>query len=168
MVRKTRVHLGAIAVIMLAICPWGCSRSNEVFATNRNELPGKIKTVLETSESFVLLSLDPSATPDTTEIFHDYKVLGKVDIKDKGERAEILQALHQGIADASGNVLGCFNPRHGISATLGGERVELVICFECLSMVVYTKETNGLLTARAPENIFNKVLAKARVPIAGK
>ena len=156
-------------MLVVALSSWGCGTPvDKGFDPNRNELPAKIKTVLETSESFVLLSLDPSATPDSKEVFHEYKVLGKVDIKDKSERTEILKALQQGIADASGNVLGCFNPRHGISATLGSERVELVICFECLSLDVYTKETNGLLTARTPEILFNKTLTKAGVPTAGK
>lgn len=31
----------------------------------------------------------------------------------------------------------CFDPRHGVRAVHGGHTVDLVICFECLSLKVY-------------------------------
>lgn len=81
-------------MLVVALSFWGCATQVDSGSDlDRNELPAKIKTVLETSESFVLLSLDPSATPDTKETFREYTVLGKVDIRDQGERIEILQAL---------------------------------------------------------------------------
>ena len=170
-----KVHFAANTIwsIIFAACLCGCSRSvDKGFDPNRNALSVEVKKILETGESFVLFSLDPALpqipSTNTTEGFHEFHVLGKVDIKDAGERAEILHALYQGIADSTGNVAGCFNPRHGISATLDGEKVELVICFECLSMRVYTKDIHGLFTTSTPGKVFNKALAQAGIPVAEK
>ena len=69
--------------------------------------------------------------------------------------------------DSKGLVAGCFNPRHGIRATAGGKTVELVICYECLSMKVYVdgKAKRAVLTTSSPAIVFNQALKDAKVPL---
>jgi hypothetical protein len=136
---------------------WFHRQPRNRFERPQNVLAVETKRILDTGERFVLLSLDPTrpvfrgepATwalpvnreppppppPDPTkEYFHEYVVLGKTEIRDQKQRAELLRALYKGIADWDGRAAACFIPRHGISATLAGETVDLVICFECSGM----------------------------------
>lgn len=153
----------------------------------QNVLPADTRRVLDNGERFVLLSLEPydrekatwalgtnaMSPPDPTKKseppkkkFHDYVILGSVEIRDGKEREELLRALYKGIADSEGRVAACFNPRHGISATLAGETVDLVICFECLSIQTYAKNGKGVLTTGSPLPTFNGALRRAGLPIA--
>ncbi len=143
------------------------------FDPRRNALPPDAQKILDSGGRFVLLSLNPTPANISTntagsagETFHGYPVLGKTEIKDAKQRKELLRALYRGIADSDGSVAGCFNPRHGISATLENKTVELVICFECLSMTVYADGQSGVLTTRSPLPTFNKALEEARLPVA--
>ena len=67
---------------------------------------------------------------------------------------------------SKGLVAGCFKPRHGIRAVVDGKKVELVICYECLSMSVYVDgKRSSALTVKGPEKVFNKFLTDAKVPL---
>ena len=56
---------------------------------------------------------------------------------------QLLDALYKGIADSDGNGAKCFDPRHGIRASVDGKTVDLVICFECSWVYVfYDKDEN--------------------------
>ena len=141
--------------------------------TQRNSLPAETRRILDSGERFVLLSLDPTdpvlrreSKLPPGETFHEYEVLGKSEIRDPQERAELLRALYKGIADSDGSVASCFKPRHGISATLGGETVDLVICFECSSILIFSKDRASKPTTHSALPTFNRALEKAGLPIA--
>lgn len=127
--------------------------------------------ILNTGERFVCFSLDP-ARPKTnsppSDTFHDYTILGRIEIPSQEGRAELLlNALYKGIKDSDGTVYKCFEPRHGISATLAGETVDLVICFECGQIVVYEKkDVKAVIISRSPLPTFNQVLKLEGLPIA--
>jgi hypothetical protein len=137
-----------------------------------DKLPEAAQTILDKAEHLELLSLDPSPQSEKPkETFHEYKVLGKTAIKDAEVRKMLLAALNKGIKDANPNVsAGCFHPRHGIRATHDGKTVELVICFECISLQVFLgeKREGWPAVTRSPEATFDKVLREARVPLAPK
>jgi hypothetical protein len=172
----------ALAVIAAVWLKSGRRPMREGYDPNQNNFPADARKVLETGEHFVLLSLDPThpalrseSAPPPKETFHDYSVLGKTEIRSAEERTELLRALDKGIADSDGSVASCFNPRHGISATLHGETVDLIICFECLSIETYTTHRDGVLnrsknvfTTRSPQPTFNRALERARLPVAKK
>lgn len=148
-------------------------RSHPGFDPVRNTLPPETKKVLDEGEHFYLLSLHPrrlpvesDPSPSPRETFHGYAVLGKTEIQDRNARTELLRALYKGIGDSDGRVASCFNPRHGISATLAGEAVDLVICFECYSISTHAKHGRGVLTTRSPQQTFDRTLERARLPLA--
>ncbi len=129
--------------------------------------------VLDKGDRFFLLAIDPDSEfrlnpslPRPKEIFHDFGVLGKAEIKDMTQREALLKALYQGIAESDGMVAACFNPRHGISASLGDETVDLLICYECQSIRVYAKNGKGVCTSSSPVGVFNQALVKAGLPLA--
>jgi len=99
--------------------------------------------ILEKAESWDLLSLDTKRQKvETKDGFHEWKVLGRITIKDAPTRRDLLAALKKGIAEDEERkrkereegrltATGCFQPRHGVRATHEGKTVEFLICFEC-------------------------------------
>jgi hypothetical protein len=134
-----------------------------------NKLPAEAVEILTKPDQFELLSLDPAPDKmDTTkEGFHDYKVLGKTQVKDADTRKELFTSLTKGMEKVE-TVAACFNPRHGIRATRDGKTVELVICFECHQLLVFLgpEKPTGLLVNGSPEPAFDKVLKDAGIPKA--
>jgi len=173
---RTKIIVILVLVAVVAGVAWLLSdrhSSRDGFDRTQNVLPSETKKVLDTGERFVLLSLDPThlvfrdqSAPPPKETFHNYAVLGKTEIRDAVARTELLRALYKGIRDSDGLVAACFNPRHGISATLGDETVDLVICFECLSIQTHAKGGKSVLTTHSPVQSFNRALKRAGLPIA--
>ena len=154
-------------------------------------LPKEVRSFLDTTETFSLLSLNPTkpVPPEavatwamdsyppskraaitnayksaaTKETFHEYIVLGRADIRDAGQRRELLRALYKGIARSGGRMAACFNPRHGIHATRGGKTVDLLICFECSGIAVYADTETGATTSNYPQPTFDSALQRAGV-----
>jgi hypothetical protein len=152
-----------LALAALALGGAGCRAAG-------NDLPKEVRAVLDKADRFEVVSLDPTRQKEKPkDDFHGWKVLGSTEVKDAEARKKVVAALYEGIADSDGKVAACFNPRHGIRATHDGKTVELVICFECLSMQGFLgKERSGALTTRSPEKTFDQVLRDAKVPLAPK
>jgi hypothetical protein len=134
----------------------------------KNELPAKVKAILDKAEQFELLSLDPNSDrPNAKDHFHGWYVLGKTIVKKAETRKQILDALEKGISDR-GRAAKCFEPRHGIRATSSGKTVDLVICFECGQVYHYFgDEAKGttLFTTSKPQATLDGVLKDAKVPL---
>jgi hypothetical protein len=71
----------------------------------------------------------PPAGVKVTEHFHDYPVLGKVEITDPQQRQRIVAALKEGLR--KGDISKCFCPRHAVRAVEKGHTFEYLICFQC-------------------------------------
>jgi hypothetical protein len=152
-----------LSLALLALSATGCRAAG-------NDLPKDVRAVLDKADRFELLSLDPTRQKEKPkDDFHGWKVLGKTEVKDAAARKNVVAALYKGIADSDGSVAACFNPRHGIRATHDGKTVELVICYECLSMQAFLGETrSSALTTRSPQKTFDEVLRAAKVPLPPK
>jgi len=109
-------------------------------------LPRHVREVLQKSDSFELLTLDGSQgwfwsaeeekSPDPAK-FHHVAVLGRQRVSGPAMRDSLINALDQSVRHDNGRRAGCFNPRHGIRATVGGETIDLLICFECEGLVIF-------------------------------
>src|SRR5262249_32971335 len=127
---------------------------------------------LDAPEQLTLYSIDgrdfkPGQEPKAEEKFHDYPVLGKVEIKDAAKLQEIAAALQKGLARSDGTMAKCFWPRHGIRAVKNGRTVDYVICFECLQLEVYEGSSRNVKPVTSePEGVFNKHLEEAGIPLA--
>jgi len=152
-------------------------------------LSSETRAILERSENFVFVSVDPTpralqvdldaelskrqmptnaaAESVSKEYFHDYRVLGRTEIKDPKRKAELLAALYQGVEDRRASPAACFDPRHGIVAVAGTNRVELLICFHCNQGQEYSATgQRGFLIGKDPQELFNRTLTEAGVPLA--
>jgi hypothetical protein len=86
------------------------------------------------------VSQDKTRGAPSAEHFHDYPVLGKVEITETNQLHEIAKALKKGLVPPILKILGmsaCFIPRHGIRAIDSGHTIDCVICYECKNIDVY-------------------------------
>jgi hypothetical protein len=63
----------------------------------------------------------------------------------------------------------CFLPRHGLHVEKGSERYDLIICYECWSLLVYHNDQqlgDALATTHSPEAALSELLRQAQIPIA--
>src|SRR5262249_16382704 len=142
---------------VLALVPSGCGGQR---------LPADAKTVLEKADEIELYSINPDkkAKKEGTGL-QGWEVLGKTTLSGENKKA-IVKALNKAIAASDGSVNKCFNPRHGIKATHDGKTVELVICFECLSISGWTDgEPFSVLTSDQAEDAFNTMLTDKGVKL---
>jgi len=170
--------LGSVFALVLVGCVYLF-----VMLIDDNKVPAEISAAWEKGESVELLSLDPDEArgeetakepegSDKTkatakpELFHGYAVLGSTKLT-KQDRPTLLAALKRGSAENNGTVAGCFLPRHGIRIQSGKQTVELVICFQCLSVQAYLdgQPTSGFPVTNSPVTAFNKVLTAAKVKL---
>jgi len=136
-----------------------------------NRLPDAARAILENADRMTLFSLNPKRpTKKPNQDFHGWQVLGQTVVKSREVRKRVVAAVEKGIAKSDGSAAGCFDPRHGIRATHQGKSVDLVICFECLQILVFVEnqKAKGVLTTQSPESVLDKVLRDAKVPLAPK
>jgi hypothetical protein len=134
-------------------------------ATGRDLIPKEGLNVLENGQEFTLLSLDPEPETKSTNTFHGFAVLGKVQIKAGVERRAIFDALYGGLA-LDGPEAMCFNPRHGIHAKLGEQVEDLIICFECGQIYFHGVSDGKLVVIGTPATCMNRVLSAAHISIS--
>jgi hypothetical protein len=167
-----------VVIAVVAVGAFVVNKSSQVKRPSENPanfppnvLSPEAKRILETGERFVLLAVDPLSVEvpppppvqegmesPVREKFHRFDVLGKIEIQDQKERANLLHALYKGM-DGTDGFAPCFYPRHGISATRGNDTVDLVICFQCGIVEVYTNHgDDALAVSKSPEPAFNRAL----------
>jgi len=97
------------------------------------------------------------------ESFLGRPVLGKLDLSST-ECVDVMTAVFKGMAEEDdGWRAGCFLPRHGITAEVGDNRVDLLICFQCNYVYVYLNGENvmaDILPSKSPGPVLNAVLDK--------
>jgi hypothetical protein len=114
--------------------------------------------------------LDPEVVPKREPgYFKGWRVLGSSVLDDPTAR-DVLAALERGIAENESWVAACFDPRHGIRARRGADEVDLVICFECAQVYLYSagQWMGSVPVTGSPEPAFDRVLSEAGVPLAPK
>ncbi|MGE0434692.1 MAG: hypothetical protein AB7S36_20730 [Planctomycetota bacterium] len=105
--------------------------------------------------------------PDTPDL-RGYPILGRTSLE-PAVATEVVKLIFDAVSQSTqplGSKSGCFNPRHGIVATRGGDRVELLICFEChvLNASGPGHETTGGSITDDPAGRYDEILLAAGVP----
>jgi hypothetical protein len=136
-----------------------------------NRIPAAVEALLAKADTFELYSLDPTREPGkevpAADAFHGWKILGKTEVKADAARKRLADALRTGAEDNPGIVAACFIPRHGIRLTGGGKTIDLVICFQCMSVQVFEddKPVKGFLVTNSPQKELDAVLKAAGVKL---
>jgi hypothetical protein len=140
-----------------------------------NRIPEVVERLLNKAEAFELYSLDPERrvgkdgkVVEVKDDFHGWQVLGKTDVMEAAQRKRLTDALRLGAEDNFGMAAACFIPRHGVRLKGGGKTVDLVICFQCLSVEVFVdgEKQKGFLTTGEPQKEFDQALKAAGIKLA--
>jgi hypothetical protein len=173
-------------LILTIVCgTMGCSARTESDSPaaqgpkELRDLPKETKELLDTlgtADSFVLLALDGDIPfrergIERENAFHGWPILGETEVSDPAVRQALLNALANGVREnVKGMAASCFNPRHGIKAVANGQKLDVVICFECLQANVYAddKRIQGFLSMSSPQKTFDEVLRKSGVKLSSR
>lgn len=131
-----------------------------------NELPDAVAKALEKADALEVYSLGGETTE--TDGWHGAKVLGQTTVKGEKDLKALAAALKKGVTDGDRGAR-CFIPRYGVRATFDGTTYDLLICFECHWVYVFTGTSDKplvLMIAEAPQKALNKILTDAKVPLA--
>jgi hypothetical protein len=150
-------------------------------STSRDErLPAQVESVLRGAQKLELYALDPEPIPQkdvdekNSNQLHGYAITSRATLTDAKARQELVDLVVRGIRESDGRVAACFNPRHGIRAELDSKHVELVICYECLSMSIHGNvlgsgvERASELTASSVEPAVTRIFTTAGLRIAAR
>jgi hypothetical protein len=130
-----------------------------------NKLPENVVKTLEKSKELTIYSLD--GLSDKKDDWHGAKVLGKTTIKGDDVKklvTELAKSVEEGNRPAR-----CFIPRHGVRGTSDDAGFDLVICFECGWVYVYTDKSDKPQTFMITDSTqakLNKILTDAKIPLA--
>ena len=97
--------------------------------------------------------------------FHEFPVLGKIEITDANQRHEIMAAVMDGISDG-GTPAACFWPRHAIRTVVDGKTIDYVICFHCSQIGIWDGEHRYVAMSRDAMPVLDKYLKAASIPQA--
>ncbi len=130
-----------------------------------NKLPDAVLKALEKAGELEVYSLDGNTSEK--DGWHGAKVLGKTTVKGD-EVKKLVAAINKGVAEGDVGAR-CFIPRHGVRVTHDGKSHDLVICFECHWVYVYTdkeEKRQSFATSGAAHKPLNAILTAAKVPLA--
>ena len=122
------------------------------------------RTNVKTSDQLTLYSIKTETTEseEGKGRFHDYPILGAVEITDAAQRREIMTALVEGF-EKGGIAANCFWPRHAIRTITDGKTVDYVICFHCSQVEVYGDNPKTAVTANDAMPVLDKYLKAAGI-----
>ena len=108
----------------------------------------------------------PAASPaagSSQQVLHGYQVLGSTELTDADQR-RALEALRRSRDESTGISAKCFEPRHALRGEQDGRQVDVVICFQCMSMVVHEgEESSWVPITHAAESTLSRLLDAAGV-----
>lgn len=123
------------------------------------EMMPEVHAILSNSDGATLYSLHPYLHETDGEEwatharYHNYVILGQTEV-DAPTADEVLTQVYDGIDASDGRVAACFDPRHGIRVETAEGTIDLVICYSCLSMIVYRdgERAQSLRTTESPRD----------------
>ena len=134
-------------------------------ASNAAEtLPPDIIAAFRSATRVLLYFLDP-ANPHHGAGFHDFRIVGHTAVEDAATRQYIAAKLPQQVEAGGGGAL-CFEPHHGIRLISGRTIHDLVICYECGHVYIYSSGL-GVRYAGIAGNpdYLDEILTRAKVPL---
>lgn len=115
----------------------------------------RVETVLASSPSLILYSLNPNAMARN----YSERIVDKVIISDQVGKDELLAATNQALHWSRASLSSCFNPRHGVSTSDGATVLD--ICFECGQVQIETGEdTHMVPVKREAASLFDALVRK--------
>jgi len=134
-------------------------------------LPTHVLSLINRAETIHVFSLDPY-TRDNMEDrslfnehensatkFHGYTIYGSQKYTEESSKKHFRQAIIDSTPSIRIDPAACFWPRHGVRFTAGSETLDLVICFQCHSMNIYSPSgDDSHLVTSGGKAVLNRML----------
>jgi hypothetical protein len=174
-VTRSRIRLIFWLISSLVILPllaanidrWVQEARREADRKELRDLWPEVFRILERSTSMDLIALNPEGVVNEAESFHGYGVLGRATIHDAGDIKALAAGFVRGRREG-GDVVLCFEPRHGIRVRHGEQDLDLVICFQCKQGYLYHRAFRKWLfvISGSPRETFDQIFKKSGLRIA--
>jgi hypothetical protein len=132
------------------------------FAANQNRIADSIEKFATQDIKLILFSLDPNvlhrSLQDSTNCFHFYPILGKVEIVPADEKKILISAFAKGIREGGAASDCLLEPRHGLRIVSDSATNDFAICFKCGDVRAYGFNSAGSFTIGGQKAIFDKFL----------
>ena len=136
---KSRKAALVLAIALLATA-LGAHAEDSAYSDYSWGLPADVARVLSSPDKAILYSLEPWEEPAPTENkLHGFKILGQMDL-DPGLAKTVGTQFREAIARGTGAVTACFDPRHALSVTSGGARYDLLLCYGCGQLEIFSAD----------------------------
>ena len=134
-------------------------------ASNAAEtLPPDIIAAFRSATRVLLYSLDPANRREGTG-FHAFRIVGYTTVEDPATRQYIATTLPKHV-QASNLGAMCFIPHHGIRLVSGRTIHDLVICYECGHVYIYSSGRDVRYVGISGDPAYlDKILTRAKVPL---
>jgi hypothetical protein len=147
--------------------------SGDAYLAVHSRIPEEARAALEKPDRFELFSLEPARLEENEEgSFRWRKVLGSTVIKDAAVRNKIVLSLKQAAEEGGAAFAGCFIPRHGIRVTRDRKDFDFLVCFECRSVLLFSRDDDedydSFQITDLPQPVFDGVLRAAGIRLAEK
>lgn len=154
-----------IAMLLAVLGLTSCG-ANQSTASPPSNTPAEVREWLSGADRLELLSLNPKEQSGT---FHEYEIIGSLEIKDVQQRQQAVDAYYQSMRDSDGMVAKCFYPRHGFRAVRGSASLDVLICFQCMQSEVYrsgqTTRSKTFPITKDSKNILTRMLKDAKIRV---
>ena len=143
------------------------------------EKPSKIKgdpqqlfEMINDHDKVIFYTLEPSTKIKGKKRLWGYPILGEKELKSIKNKKTIFKYLVKSIEEGKEGGAWCFSPRHGIrfikeKMVFGVKeelRLDLVICFECSKIIVYSAKKSSLVI-EGKRDVFDKVAKELKMEI---
>ena len=155
------VAIGGLLTVSTIAQPKSELRSEPTQTQLQKAFPDTSSTIFEKGQQMSLFWIDPPVSSQGTKTFHGCHVRRERIITDPKLKVELRAAINAAIANNTGNAAKCFNPHHGLRVSQGNQSVDLVICFGCSRLVVYSgqKSSSSTITpSQSTEILLNRLL----------
>ena len=127
-----------------------------------------LEEMLKAPNKAILYSLEPwdQAAPGESTL-HGFKIIGKL-ILDRDLEEAVAAEFKAAIASWDGSPqAGCFDPRHALTVTSGGETYDLLLCYACGELEIFRgKSMVADMPARGTGEVLNAILSAHKVPLS--
>jgi hypothetical protein len=151
------IAVGAIAIVCVTgVYLW----------ISPSPLPTEVAHALNSPDTATLYSLEPSERPTQNDrTLQGFKIIGQTSL-DRGSTKAVVAEFTAAIKNGGGLTL-CFDPRHALSVTSGGTAYDLVLCYECGVLKVFTKgRLIATFNAGGSAEKLNAILSANNVPLS--
>ena len=154
----------ALAAAVLSV---HAAAATNLLPSSKNDLPADVARVLDSPDKAILYSLEPweNAEPADSTL-HGFKIIGQLAL-DPGLAKTVGARFKAASASGEDPMAACFDPRHALSVTSGGETYDLLLCYACGHLEIFSGERIiADLSARGTAKSLNAILSANHLPLS--